>query len=645
MASLYDYMSPAAKKVTKKPSLTDYVKPATSKAVYSGPLQNSSKAPTKTSSKDEKKPSKKTSSKVNTSNRLLAGGLLGTPKAEGSVLGTSTSKTANVFTPKVSKPTGKLGSIFQNAVSPISNAYSNLTNKSMPDLGLSELLGLTKKEDGGLTYNTGDQPGQTINSRGEVTEVLPSNPDSPYYSTNDRTGKPISAPTPFRNITSYNEYQSNQRKPNPINTPSILSPNSPYQQPSIYQPVKQSINPQSIPEYGTTQGERGTVGRMGGRGAFSTGEFSNGQGGYGFQGNIGGGMNQEQELLNSLLGIPTANSMTPAEEAGITDPELANGYNQKVAEYDGYQKEIADLEAKLGGVGGSPSYQSMMSTPEGYQGASSNEEVAQMRLGGVNQNTTDYGNTNYETQPNVQQGSGVAQNYAQTDYNSQIKDQEKAYKAQEKAQKKALEELLKSIENQYKQTTQEGTTALDKSKQEDLLRLSGLFNFANQDPNSEQRAQYEGRMANDYSGQLANLLAKLGASRTQDISGAKQNYQTGVASLAERRAQAIQSIKQTIQERKDKMAELEWDRNYKMMALKKGGTDKKQSEIQKLLERSANMPSGGREFAQQQANILGLGNIRGYTPNGWENAYNPKFGQSGQPQLIQDENGDWYYEQ
>lgn len=558
MASLYDYMSPAAKKVTKKPSVMDYVKPATSKAVYSGPLQNSSKAPTKkTSSKDEKKSSKKSSSKVDTSNRLLAGGLLGTPKAEGSVLGASTSKTANVFTPKVSKSTGKLGSIFQSAVSPISNAYSNLTNQSMPDLGLSELLGLTKKEDGGLTYNTGDQPGQTINSKGEVTEVLPSNPDSPYYSTNDRTGKPIPAPAPFRNITSYNEYQSNQRKPNPINTPSILSPNSPYQQPSIYQPAKQSINPQSIPEYGTTQGERGTVGRMGGRGAFSTGEFANGQGGYGFQGNIGGGMNKEQELLNSLLGIPAANAMTPAEEAGITDPELAMKYNQSQKEYDNYQKEIDDLESKLGGVGGSPSYQSMMNTPQGYQGASSNEEVSQMKLGGINQNTNNYGNTDYENQPNLQQGSGVAQNYAQTDYNSQIKDQEKAFKKQEKAQKKALEELLKSIENQYKQTTQEGTTALDKSKQEDLLRLSGLFGFANQDPNSEQRAQYESRMANDYSGQLANLLAKLGASRTQDISGAKQNYQTGLASIAERRAQAIQSIKQAQQEQAYKMAQLQ----------------------------------------------------------------------------------------
>lgn len=204
--------------------------------------------------------------------------------------------------------------------------------------------------------------------------------------------------------------------------------------------------------------------------------------------------------------------------------------------------------------------------------------------------------------PQTQQGGVVAQQYAQGSQESLLQGKMKGFGAQEKAQKKALEELIKSItkqysgqldnlnsnysgqvnnlnsqydlqnsqlNSQYDTSTKQGTSALEQAKQQDLLKLSGLFNFgANQDPNSEQRIQYEGRANNDYAGQLKDLLAKLTTGRTTDlqnlmstkdtnllnliqgqntnllnlnqaqnkeISGAKQNYQQELASIGNQR--------------------------------------------------------------------------------------------------------------
>jgi hypothetical protein len=44
--------------------------------------------------------------------------------------------------------------------------------------------------------------------------------------------------------------------------------------------------------------------------------------------------------------------------------------------------------------------------------------------------------------------------------------------------------------------------------------------------------------------------------------------------------------------------------------------------LQSILAQGANMQSGGREYAQQVANAMGLGNISAYTPDNWESAYN-----------------------
>jgi len=51
------------------------------------------------------------------------------------------------------------------------------------------------------------------------------------------------------------------------------------------------------------------------------------------------------------------------------------------------------------------------------------------------------------------------------------------------------------------------------------------------------------------------------------------------------------------------------------------------AQIQALLGRGAQMNSGGREFVNAQSSQMGLGDLSGYMPNGWEPAYNPGWNQ------------------
>lgn len=131
-------------------------------------------------------------------------------------------------------------------------------------------------------------------------------------------------------------------------------------------------------------------------------------------------------------------------------------------------------------------------------------------------------------------------------YKSQMKSQNKAFSAQEKAQKKALNELLKSIASQYGAQKSTGIDQLAKSKQEDLLKLSGLFQFANQDPDSEQRIQYEQRANQDYAGQQSDFLAKLAAAQAQAESQARQGYQSNISDIASQRDDARSKIEELI---------------------------------------------------------------------------------------------------
>lgn len=265
-------------------------------------------------------------------------------------------------------------------------------------------------------------------------------------------------------------------------------------------------------------GQSGTRRRFLGNGILSNGIASNGKLDSGFDGASFGlnPMDTEENLLNQLLGIPTAQ----AQEM----PQSPFSFDQ-VTPMSAFQQSFANGGLTLDQGGTLPQEYTIPSNPVTNRGSNA-PAPAQVNT----QNPG--GSTN----------GGVTQQYAQgatggsplEGYYSQA---QKGLKAQEKAQKKALNELLKSIRNQYKTQQESGLSELAKSKQQDLLKLSGLFSFANQDPNSEQRIQYETRLADDSARQQADFLAKLAAAQSQEESGARQGYQKEIANLADRRSQ------------------------------------------------------------------------------------------------------------
>jgi hypothetical protein len=235
-------------------------------------------------------------------------------------------------------------------------------------------------------------------------------------------------------------------------------------------------------------------------------------------------------------------------------------------------------------------------------------------------------------------------------YQDQVNAQNTSF-AQQKADREAtLQSILSGLDTQYSQTQQTGQSELDKAKQQDLLKLSGQFSFANSDPNDEQRIQYQNRLSSDYTEQLQSLIAKLAAAKGQDYNSAQTNYlnqnlsadqasQQTMAQLASSRQNSLQSIMQAklaAQERQREfdaqMAQQQWANNMASRQFNASQANQINSQaqsqqkyqndlLQSILARGANMQFGGREYAQKVADSLGLGNISAHTPNNWENAY------------------------
>lgn len=522
----------------------------------------------KEAKKEDDKKKKSSSSKISTPISTP----VNTSQRESAVLGASTSKTPNIV---ASNPT-KFGSFLQGANEGIGKALNlgggRVFNK---DYGVTEnsylndilnLFGVPSVNaalrDNPATGGDYRNPNTVsainysdIGGEGEqraIEQQLNSGntPTTNYTSTNNN---PWSTPRKTNNDNNNND----RRTPSPVNNPFVPQPN-PYQAPTPN--IYQSISPQSQPDYGNNQGDQGTVQRMGGRGAFSTGEFANGGGGYGFSGNIGGSpVSEEEFLLNQLLGINT----TQAQEGFIPD-----------------QNQIDAMNAE----------ENAMLRQGGFQGIGNNG----INTGGYSGGATG-GYQGTPTGGAQQQPTGGSQGY-----DAQVKQQEKLFKQQEKAQKKALEELIKSIKSQYSQSQTEGTTSLEKSKQEDLLKLSGLFGFANQDPNSEQRMQYEQRSRNDYAGQLADFLAKLSTAQNQEIGGARQNYQGNLSNIASQRAQAMQQLQQARQEQEYKMAQLMQKAQPRYNAQTSSGI--KESEIYQVQQELGVSRTQALKLLQEEAN-------------------------------------------
>lgn len=274
-----------------------------------------------------------------------------------------------------------------------------------------------------------------------------------------------------------------------------------------------------------SQGRPGTRRQFLGNGLLSNGLASNGKLETGIEGlSMGAPMSEEDNLLNQLLGISTARASDLPQQVSFGD------------------SSPVDLQQAFASGG--------LTLDQGY----SMPQFSQQNVNPTIQNPTgqyEQPRTSGGQNPGGSQSGGVAQQYSQgaTGGNPVLDYQKQAMKglsAQEKAQKKALKELLKSIENQYKTKQTEGLSELEKSKQQDLLKLSGLFSFANQDPNSEQRIQYEQRANQDYADQQTKFLAQLAAAQAQEVSGAKQGYQNQMADIAQQRNTAQEKIAQLI---------------------------------------------------------------------------------------------------
>ena len=449
----------------------------------------------------------KSSSKVDTSQRSSAA------DAVRKSLGINTanaqeSKPSNIYTPTTSNSTGRLGSIFQSLVNPIGAVYRNVTGgHQMPDLGVSELLGLTKQTPN-LTYNLGQTP-ETDPTTGNV--INPSNPENI-----------VNNPSPYQSWETFNQSQGNPttNRTDTRNSRQVSQPTP------IFQPAQSSNlssifggSPQSAPQdfSNNTQTNDQTRRQLLGNGYFSNGIASNGAGNYGIEGAMTGTdqMNPMDELM-TMLGLKPQTALAAEPNMFVQPNALQSAMSNNYIS--------------------SPIYQDTMNRMYGQ----SNEDIT---------------STPQNQQQNVQRGSGVAQQYAQINpatqyYQDSIKGYGKQEKDTEKAYKKALSEMLKGIESQYATSETTGVNDLNKQKVNDLQALASRFSFGlNQDPNSEQAVQYSQRTSNDYAGQLSDFLAKLAAAKTQDISQARSGNQSQLQS-------ALSQISTQRSSAQEKLAEL-----------------------------------------------------------------------------------------
>lgn len=304
-------------------------------------------------------------------------------------------------------------------------------------------------------------------------------------------------------IVSNDESDNRRTSSRPVSNP-IFQPT----QTSSLSDILNGGSPQSAPDFSAGQTTDKTQRRFPGNGLLSKGTFANGKGDYGMEGTFGTNqLSEESNLLNEIFGIPTA-------QASFI-PETQNNFLNSLSTPNNY------LNSDI--------YKDTMSRM--YPKNTSNEDITSDYTGGYNQPAIG-GST----------GGGVAQQYSQQGKNPQQQYYEEAIKNA----KKVMNETIKALKKQYKESERTGTDALNKQKAEDLQALSARFSFGlNQDPNSEQAIQYSQRMQNDYAGKLADFLKQLSTAKNQDISSAKKDYYSqkdqAQAKLAELMAQLQQA--------------------------------------------------------------------------------------------------------
>lgn len=401
---------------------------------------------------------------------------------------------------------------------------------------------------------------------------------------------------------------SSNRTPSPVSRPTAV--------PDLFNPPAGiSYSPQAQPEYTPTQTQpEPTIRQLLGNGYYSGGVMGNGAGltdNFDFQGAMGiNPAEDESNILNELFGIPTASAQVAADTETYPGLSFSSGNPQQARDI------LNQANTKLSAMS------QMAPTNQTNQPNQYNQpnETMYTNQGGVAQPTTN---------PYAQQEEAA----------------QKSYKKQQKALEKALKEMLRGIESEYAQSETEGTGAIEKAKGQTLGRTNAMFAFGlNQDPNSSQRVQATERVGADYAGQLSDFLSKLASSRTRDISSAKSGIQQQKLGLEQNLANLLNDIQSK------KIAYAQQAAN----ARSGSASNKILSYIQSLQKNwVANQDDpygrpGGREAIANQAAATYGGSPQdymGYMPAGWEGtAWTKPKTNSGQPQLFQDENGDWYYE-
>jgi hypothetical protein len=378
-------------------------------------------------------------------------------------------------------------------------------------LNLTERLHLNSFLRDDPLSGTAENPAINVNEIGTPAEIRAWGGDEayrnrPYDITGAGTTR-VRETTPITYDTGNNN-NNNQRTSTRVSNPILGGTQS-----SLISAL-QGGSPQSAPSNQSGQSIDKTQRRFLGNGLLSKGTYGNGSGDYGMEGTFGDNqMSEEDNLLNTLLGIPTA-------KAAEMQTNLFNQPNTDSLgrPYTGYSAQNGGMSTRYG-VDTPPTF-----TPKNTL----NEDYESGATGG------------YKPQATGGSGSGgVAQQYSQQGENPQ----EKYYKEAIKNAKKVMKETIKALEKEYKESEATGTAALNKQKREDLQAQSARFSFGlNQDPNSEQAIQYAQRTSNDYAGQLSDFLKKLASSKAQDISAAKQSYYDKQSTAQEKLAELMYNL-------------------------------------------------------------------------------------------------------
>lgn len=156
-----------------------------------------------------------------------------------------------------------------------------------------------------------------------------------------------------------------------------------------------------------------------------------------------------------------------------------------------------------------------------------------------------------------QQGNGaVYQAPAQQEpnYDAELKKQMKGmgFGEQEDDAKSYYKKLLAALDPEYAAYQKQAQDELEKSKRDDIGRLMGIF-AGNNTADSEQRAQQQELVQNDYATQLINLLAKLARQKQDDrldIEGKKYNALNEISNSKRTAQQRVMDMLATAQSKK-----------------------------------------------------------------------------------------------